>query len=81
VPASPPPGPGPLAWAHVLTIAVGLFGALVYLAVEVLQWRARAPDASIWRVLAALAAVLVIGAYLWNLRARLRDKLTPHPLE
>ena len=78
MPASPPPGPGPLAWAHRLTIAVGLLGALVYLVVEVLQWRAEAPDGSIWRVLAGAAAVVVIGAYLWNLRARLREKLTPH---
>jgi hypothetical protein len=28
-------------------------------------------------VLAALAAVTAIGTYLWNLRARLRAKLTP----
>jgi hypothetical protein len=77
VPASPPLGPGPLAWVHLLTIGTGLLGALAYLAWEVMQWRSDAPDGSSWRVLAALAAVTAIGTYLWNLRARLRAKLTP----
>jgi len=62
---------------HQLTIGTGFLGAIAYLAWEVAHWRAGAPDGSPLRVGAALAAVLVIGGYLWNLRARLRDKLTP----
>jgi hypothetical protein len=77
VPASPS-GPGPIAWVHLLTIGTGLVGALAYLVWELMQWRSGEPDGSLWRVLAALAAVAVITAYLWNLRTRLRAKLTPH---
>jgi len=62
---------------HQLTIGTGFLGAIGYLAWEVAQWRAGMPDGSLLRVGAALAGVLVIGGYLWNLRARLREKLTP----
>jgi len=70
-------GPGPLLPVHRITIWTAFLGALAYLAFEVKQIVDGAPDASIVRVAAALAAVVAIAAYLKHLRARLTDKLTP----
>lgn len=75
---TPTPGPGPLSWVHQLTMGTGLLGAIAYLAFEVMQWRSGSPDGAFWRVLIAAAVVVAFVAYLWNLRSRLREKLTPH---
>jgi hypothetical protein len=72
---APPPGPGPLAPVHRITIWTAFLGALAYLAFEVNQLLAGA--GSLLAVLLALAAVLALGAYLRSLRTRLAAKLTP----
>jgi hypothetical protein len=73
----PVSGVGPLAPVHRITIATAFLGALAYLAFEV-NALLFGSGGSVLRVAAALAAVVLIGVYLRNLRARLAARLTPH---
>lgn len=60
--------PGPVAVVHRITIATALAGALAYAAWAAVHGK--------WLAMAAgVAAAVVIGAYLRNLRARLDRKL------
>jgi hypothetical protein len=74
--AAPIDGPGPVAWAHRLTIVTAFLGALAYAAWEFADG---GRGASVRGVL-ALGVAAGFGLYLRRLRTRLIDKLTPrHP--
>ena len=66
-------GPGPVAWAHRLTIATAFLGALAYAAWEFVE----GGPGSTARGALALVVAGGIGLYLRHLRARLVAKLTP----
>lgn len=55
---------------HRVTITTAFVGALAFTA-----WAAA--QRNLAAVVGGLAATLVVGLYLWNLRARLDAKLTP----
>ena len=66
-------GPGPVAWAHRLTIATAFLGTLAYAAWEF----AEGGSGSTARGALALVVAGGIALYLRHLRARLIAKLTP----
>jgi len=68
-------GPGPVAWAHRLTIATAFLGALAYVAWEF----AEGSEGSTVRGALGLVVAAGFGLYLRRLRARLIVKLTPRP--
>jgi hypothetical protein len=63
-------GPGAIAMVHRVTITTAFVGALAFTAWAAMQGNPAA-------VVGGLAAALVVGLYLRNLRARLDEKLTP----
>jgi NhaP-type Na+/H+ or K+/H+ antiporter len=63
-------GPGAIAVVHRVTITTAFVGALAFTAWAAAQ---RNPAAA----LGGIAAAVVVGLYLRNLRARLDEKLTP----
>jgi hypothetical protein len=78
--AAPIDGPGPVAWAHRLTIVTALLGALAYAAWEFSGWAGGGGPGPAVRGTVALGIAAGFGLYLRRLRARLIDKLTPrHP--
>lgn len=72
-----PPGPGPLALVHRITIATAFAGALAYAVWAANQAITTGEASSTLDLVAAIGAVIVIGLYLRNLRGRLDEKLTP----
>jgi hypothetical protein len=74
---SPPQGPGPVAWAHRLTIATAVFGALAYSAWEFATWLHDGGAGPASRAALGVAVAGGFTLYLRHLRARLVEKLTP----
>jgi hypothetical protein len=70
---APSEGPGPVAWAHRLTIATAFLGTLAYAAWEFADGGA----GSTARGTLALGVAAGFGWYLRRLRTRLIAKLTP----
>lgn len=69
-------GPGPVAWAHRLLIVTALAAAVAYALWELRRYSLEGHGTSLVAAGIAVAAVLVIGAYLRSLRT-LRARLTP----